>query len=279
MTFGSVVAGSTPMGGGTVAFPFLVLVFGMPPALGRNFGLAIQALGMTSAMIYIISRGTPIVFRLLNWTAVGAAGGLVVGTFLIAPIIAASTVKLLFSCLWMSFAILTLAKNRELCAQESRPSLPGSSAIRLGLIVGFLGGVATSLIGVGVEMLVYTALVLLYRSDLKVAVPTAVSSMAVASVLGTALHLAIGDIEREVFYNWLAAGPIVVLGAPFGAFLVSVIPRIRTLYFVSTLCVLQFIWTLRQVPPSTTEWVFVAFSLTVAVLAFYRLYHIGRQRA
>jgi hypothetical protein len=36
MTFGSVVAGSTPMGGGTVAFPFLVLVFGQSPALGRN---------------------------------------------------------------------------------------------------------------------------------------------------------------------------------------------------------------------------------------------------
>src|SRR6266576_2421304 len=53
MIFGSLVAGSTPMGGGTVAFPILVLVFGQPPNLGRNFGMAIQALGMTSAMIFI----------------------------------------------------------------------------------------------------------------------------------------------------------------------------------------------------------------------------------
>src|SRR3954451_13307509 len=39
MIFGLVVAGSTPMGGGTVAFPVLVLVFGQPPNLGRNFGM------------------------------------------------------------------------------------------------------------------------------------------------------------------------------------------------------------------------------------------------
>src|SRR5437868_3116552 len=53
MIFGSLVAGSTPMGGGTVAFPILVLVFGQAPANARNFGLMIQAVGMTSAMIFI----------------------------------------------------------------------------------------------------------------------------------------------------------------------------------------------------------------------------------
>ena len=76
MIFGSVVAGSTPMGGGTVAFPFLVLVFGLPPNLGRNFGLAIQALGMTSAMIFILCRRTPIQLRMLIWSSVGASAGL-----------------------------------------------------------------------------------------------------------------------------------------------------------------------------------------------------------
>src|SRR6266446_5370746 len=59
MIFGSLVAGSTPMGGGTVAFPILVLVFGQAPANARNFGLIIQALGMTSAMIFIIGRRVP----------------------------------------------------------------------------------------------------------------------------------------------------------------------------------------------------------------------------
>jgi len=278
MIFGSIVAGSTPMGGGTVAFPFLVLVFGMPPTLGRNFGLAIQALGMTSAMIFILCRGTPIQSRMLIWSGVGAAAGLLAGTFWIAPLLPATVIKLLFSCLWMSFAILTLAKNREFCCFNTVPKIERGTAIRLGLLVGVAGGITTALIGVGIEMLLYTTLVLLFRCDLKVAVPTAVSAMAVASVMGIALHAAVGDIGREVFYNWMACAPIVVFGAPFGAFLVSVIPRVRTLYFVSALCVVQFVWTLWQVSPGPGEWMLVAASLLVAVAGFYLLYRTGRAR-
>lgn len=279
MIFGSLVAGSTPMGGGTVAFPVLVLVFGLPPNLGRNFGLAIQALGMTSAMIYILSRRTPIQSSMLIWSSVGAAVGLLAGTFWVAPVLQATTIKLLFSCLWMSFAILTLARNREFCCLTAIPKIDRGTAMKLGLLVGVAGGIATSLIGVGIEMLLYTTLVLLFRSDLKVAVPTAVSAMAIASVMGIALHAAIGDIGQEVFYNWMASAPIVVFGAPMGAFLVSVIPRVRTLYFVSALCVVQFVWTLSQVKPGPAEWTLVVCSLFVAVLGFYVLYRAGRARA
>jgi uncharacterized membrane protein YfcA len=275
MTLGSVVAGSTPMGGGTVAFPFLVLVFGQSPALGRNFGLAIQAVGMTSAMIFILCRRTPIQSRLLLWSLLGAAAGMGIGTFWVAPLLPNNIVKLLFSCLWMSFAILTLAKNREICSLNTIPKIEPGAAMKLGLVVGIAGGITASVIGVGIEMMIYTILVLLFRCDLKVAVPTAVSAMAVTSVMGIALHSALGDIGSEVFYNWLAAAPIAVLGAPFGAFLVSVIPRARTLYFVSALSLIQFVWTLRQVGPSPKEWALVACALLAAVAGFYLLYRRG----
>lgn len=277
MIFGSVVAGSTPMGGGTVAFPVLVLLFDQSPNIGRSFGLAIQALGMTSAMIFILCRRTPIQSRMLLWTSAGSAGGLLLGTFAIAPLVAASAVKLLFSCLWMSFGILTLARNREICSLNRIEPVVGARAAAEGLAAGLLGGVVVSMIGVGVEMMLYTVLVLRHRCDLKAAVPTAVSAMAVASLLGTALHLWIGDIEREVLYNWLAAGPIVVFGAPLGAYLVSVIPRIRTLYFVSVLCVVQFVWTLFQVRPDAGQWIFVASALLAANAAFYVLYQRGKR--
>ena len=56
MALGSYVAGSTPMGGGTVGFPVLVLFFKMPATLGRDFSFAIQAIGMVSAAIFIIVR-------------------------------------------------------------------------------------------------------------------------------------------------------------------------------------------------------------------------------
>lgn len=279
MTFGSVVAGSTPLGGGTVAFPVLVLLFDQSPLLGRNFGMAIQALGMTSAMIFILCRHTPLQKRMLGWSVAGAAVGLAIGTFGVAPYLSQSVVKLLFSCLWVSFGMLTLVKNREICGLNQVAVLGARSDIAVALGVGVLGGMVNSIIGVGIEMIVYTVLVLRYRCDLKVAIPTAVSVGALASIMGIALHGVLGDIEREVLYNWLAAGPIVVWGAPFGAFLVSIIPRIRTLYFVAVLCVLQFIWTLYLVSPRVGEWIFVATALLVATTGFYLLYRSGEQVA
>jgi len=241
--------------------------------------MAIQALGMTSAMVFILCRRTPIQKRMLGWGAAGAAVGLAVGTFAVAPHLSPSVVKLLFSCVWVSFGMLTLVKNREICGLDCVAALDARRDVAVALAVGALGGIVNSIIGVGIEMVVYTVLVLRYRCDLKAAIPTAVSFGALASLMGIALHAVLGDIEREVFYNWLAAGPIVVFGAPFGAFLVSIIPRIRTLYFVAVLCVLQFIWTLYLVSPRVGEWIFVATALLVATTGFYLLYRSGEQVA
>jgi uncharacterized membrane protein YfcA len=238
--------------------------------------MAIQALGMTSAMIFILCRRMPMQSRMLLWGSVGAAPGLVLGTFLIASNLSPNVVKLLFSSLWLCFGLLTLVKNREICSQQGIPPMRGPSDAAVGVSVGLLGGIINSIIGVGIEMVLYTVLVLRYRCDLKAAVPTAVSLGALASLMGIGLHAIMGDIGKEVFYNWLAAAPIVVFGAPLGAFLVSVIPRIRTLFFVSLLCVLQFGWTLNQVSPAPEEWVFVGSGLLVANLTFYWLYRAGK---
>ena len=72
MIGGSLVAGSTPMGGGTVAFPALVLGFGRSPAMARDFGLAIQSVGMISALLFIVKRSIPVEGRLLAWSCAGA---------------------------------------------------------------------------------------------------------------------------------------------------------------------------------------------------------------
>jgi len=277
---GSLVAGSTPMGGGSVAFPILVYGFGESPENARNFGLAIQAIGMTSALLFILGRGTPIEKRMLIVSCGAAAAGMVVGTFFVAPYVARSIVKLLFSCLWVSFAFLTLARAGEFCTYKTAPGLPWDQAARIGLPLGFLGGLIASMIGVGLEMLLCTTLVLLFRCDFKVAIPTAVCATAITSVVGTALHLAIGDIPSTVFGMCLAAAPLVIFGAPVGAYLATRIPRIRLLYFVSALCVFQFGWTMWATPLHTAEWVFTAATLLAANFAFVMLYRKGkRERA
>jgi uncharacterized membrane protein YfcA len=277
MAFGSFVAGSTPMGGGTVGFPVLVLLFDQPASLGRNFGLVIQSIGMTSAGIFIVWSGRPVEWRMLRWSVVGSAVGLVLGTFWVVPLVSDALVKLVFACLWASFGLLTLAKNREICGFHDLPAIPHHVARKLGLLVGVTGGITTALTGVGIDMMLYTLLVLLYRMDLKAAVPTSVIIMAASSVMGAALHLAVGDIQPEVFYNWLAAAPVVILGAPLGAFFVNVVPRMATLYFVACLCLLQFFWTLHTVGPTTGEWLFVAVNLLVATAGFVLLYRTGKQ--
>lgn len=276
MILGSLVAGSTPMGGGTVAFPILVLIFHQPASNARNFGLIIQALGMTSAMLFMIGRKVPLPVRVLTGSTAGAAIGFGLGTFLISPHLQSSLVKLLFSCLWMSFGLLTISKNTEICGLKGRGPGDTPSAELIGLVAGIIGGAMASMIGVGVEMAVYTVMVLVFRTDLKIAIPTAVSAAALASIEGAALHLYMGDIDSQALFNWLAAGPIVIFGAPTGAYLVSILPRIKVLYFVSALCIFQFVWTLQQTAHSSTEWWFVAIAMVLAVVVLFTLYKTGK---
>jgi len=277
MIGGSLVAGSTPMGGGSVAFPILVYVFGESPENARNFGLVIQALGMTSALLFILGRGTPIQKRLLICACSGAAAGIIFGTFCVAPYVSRSIVKLLFACMWMSFAIITVARNREFCALTTNPAMEWNQAARIGVPLGLLGGVIASMIGVGLEMVLYTVLVLLFRCDLKVAVPTAVCATAIASIVGAVLHILIGDIPVAIFGDWLACAPIVIFGAPAGTFIVTRIPRIKLLYFVSALCVFQFFWTLKATSLHLIESTFVVATLVIANIGFILLYRRGRR--
>ena len=56
MALGSFVAGATPQGGATVAFPVFTKVLQIPAGDARTFGLMIQAVGMTIAGVLIMVR-------------------------------------------------------------------------------------------------------------------------------------------------------------------------------------------------------------------------------
>ena len=274
------------MGGGTVAFPVLVLLFDMPGSLGRNFGLAIQSIGMVSASIYILSSGRSVDWGLLRPALLGVLIGMPLGATWVAPAISDLWVKLIFAVIWASFGIMHLVKLRELVAATGGSERWRSCDLPIGLMIGVAGGVASSITGVGIDMLIYATLVLLYRADLKLAIPTSVILMAFTSVVGIASNALLAmwqpttyGIDPEVFTNWLAAAPIVALGAPFGALVVNLISRTPTLVFVSLLCIGQFIWTLihEQVGGLTL------FGAIAGVLLFnvffHGLYHLGRGEA
>ncbi|MCB1009477.1 MAG: sulfite exporter TauE/SafE family protein [Acidobacteria bacterium] len=276
MALGSYVAGSTPMGGGTIGFPVLVLIFDQPAELGRNFSFCVQSIGMTSAGVFILSRRLPIARHFLLW-AIGAMVVVVpAATLWIVPRVPDLAVKLLFAVLWGSFGVVHLLKLPELVRLEGEGLHTPRRDRVLGLAVGVAGGVAAALTGVSIDMLLYMVLVLLLRTDLRIAIPTSVLLMAATSLVGVATHLALGDLSREVYGNWLAAAPVVALGAPLGAWVVTRIGRAPTLLFVSLLCLAQLGFTLwdQRVSGAPLVATLVAFALLLAL--FRALYDLGR---
>ena len=247
MALGSYAAGSTPMGGGTVGFPVLVLLFGEAPTLGRDFSFAIQSIGMTSATIFILCRKQPIEWPMLRWAVLGSAIGTPMGVLLLAPLVSGLFIKVLFAVVWCSFGVLHMYRLKEIVRHEGLA--PGAHRFdrNAGFMVGLLAGAAVSSItGVGVDMVLYAVLVLLCQADLKIAIPTSVIIMTFTSLFGLATKTLFGSLQPSVFENWLAAAPVVILGAPLGAFIVNRIGRTSTLLVVSILCVGQFLWTLQN---------------------------------
>ena len=247
MAIGSYAAGSTPMGGGTVGFPVLVLLFGEAPTLGRDFSFAIQSIGMTSATLFILCRRQPIEWPMLRWAVLGSAIGTPIGVLLLAPLVSGLFIKVLFAVVWCSFGVLHLYRLKEIVRHEGLA--PGAHRFdrNAGFLVGLLAGATVSSItGVGVDMVLYAVLVLLCQADLKIAIPTSVIIMTFTSLFGLVTKTLFGSLQPGVFENWLGAAPVVILGAPLGAFIVNRIGRTSTLLVVSILCVGQFLWTLQN---------------------------------
>jgi len=270
MAAGGYAAGATPMGGGTVGFPILVLLFQESPNLGRDFSFAVQSIGMTSASIFIICRRQPVEWPMVRWAMMGSLIGTPLGILFIAPLIPPLVIKVIFAIVWCSFGVLHLYRLKELARHEGLA--PGAHRFdrNAGLLIGLLAGATVaSITGVGIDMVLYAVLVLLCQADLKIAIPSSVIIMAWTSLVGIATKSLTTGVQPGVFENWLAAAPIVALGAPLGAFIVDKIGRAPTLYFVSLLCIGQFVWTVSD------EWTRLGMGGLAAALGGVLLFNLG----
>ncbi|MCW8126346.1 sulfite exporter TauE/SafE family protein [Microbulbifer halophilus] len=281
MALGSYAAGSTPMGGGTVGFPVLVLLFDTPASLGRDFSFAVQAIGMVSASFFLLARRRPLAGAMLKGAMLGSLLGTPLGIQFVAPLVPELWIKLAFAVIWGSFGLLHLYRLREITGHTGSGDLRPGRDFRIGLALGVLaGGSTVAVTGVGIDMVVYAALVLLCRVDLKVAIPTSVVIMAFNSVLGVAVKSISGDWHPEVFGNWLAAAPVVILGAPFGVFIVALVDRRLTLLVVALLCVGQLVWTCfaERSALGVPGLLAAAAAVGLCLLAFEYLRRLGRRR-
>ncbi|HKJ17799.1 MAG TPA: sulfite exporter TauE/SafE family protein [Xanthomonadales bacterium] len=282
MAAGSYVAGSTPMGGGTVGFPVLVLLMDLPASLGRDFSSAVQSVGMTSASIYIFCRRMPLEWPMLQAAMIGSLIGTPLGITFIAPLASDLFIKLLFASMWCSFGLLHLRRIDEIAGYVGMTPHNKSFDRKAGFGVGLLGSLTVaSITGVGIDMLIYMVLVLWCHADLKISIPTSVVLMAFTSIVGVVTKLLMGNIQAGTFEHWLAAAPVVILGAPLGALVVDRIGRRTTLVLVSSLCVVQFVWTLVHERSVLTTWTIMLAVLGVFgfLLLFAAMYSQGQRLA
>lgn len=247
MVFGSFVAGATSEGGGAVAFPVFTKVLGIPSAEARIFSLMIQSIGMTMAGLVIWLRRIPVSWPVVQSGLLGGMIGFTLGSVGLA--IPDPFPKWLFTFVTAIFGLFLVwnrwgsphARRQELAQLSFRQQLQV-------IIAGVMGGAVTSTVGVGVDMVVFIYLTLRIGLDEKVSTPTTVVLMGLLSVFGFGWHLIAGNIEPQVVNYWLSAVPVVIFGAPLGAWVCSKLKRDQLLGFLLSLIALEVVSTFILLP-------------------------------
>lgn len=254
MVFGSFIAGASSEGGGAVAFPVFTKVLNIAPADAKLFALMIQSVGMTAASLTILAMRVRIDAAAAVLATIGGAVGVVASLLLIAPMAPPAETRVVFTAMQAGFAFVLIRSLR----------LPGGRAAvaRLGdwrrgrwrgsaslVAAGFFGGVVSGLVGSGVDLALFAVLTLLFGVSEKVATPTSVVVMAANSLVAVAAYAtAVGPAPANVVSMWLAAVPIVVVGAPLGAWFCSRLRRTTIGWMLVGLIAIEIATTIYLIP-------------------------------
>ena len=268
MVFGSFIAGASAEGGGAVAFPVMTLIFNIPPEVARNFGLAIQAIGMTTASYLILVKRFRVEFSYLWLASAGGTIGIIFGTYYLVPIIPAQFAKMLFVTFWLSFGLVLFYINviykREI--KDRLPKMGRFEKLTIGL-VGIVGGGLSALLGSGLDIFSFSYVTMRYHLSEKTATSTSVIIMAINSIVGFALHyFIIRDFGEQEFNYWLVCIPVVVFGAPFGAYFINNKTRGFISKFLYLVILVQFIGAIWIIRPTG---LLLLFSLLIFVFGIF----------
>ena len=264
MIFGSIIAGATSEGGGAIAFPVFTKVLQIPASDAKVFSLAIQSVGMVAASIAIFMMRIKVLWRVIAWVSLGGVFGMLIGSLFLAPVLAPAFIRMLFTVLAVSLALTLIFLSAGFRLRHTVMPEIRVKEIGILLVVGVLGGAVSSLVGSGIDMICFSVLVLLFRVCESIATPTSVILMAVNSLIGVLLHLFVLDgINEQVQAYWLAAVPVVVIGAPLGAYFCS---RMHHLHIRYLLIALIFIELLSSLWILAFDGTLIAFSISMLML-------------
>jgi uncharacterized protein len=313
MVFGSVVAGSTPQGGGAVAFPVLTKVLQVPSEVARTFSLSVQAFGMgVAALSILINR------RRVEWKAVSIVAPVAIISFLgwlwllarrdvpfWPMVVPGPYVKVTFTLILAAMAFIVFLQVRTPIRQVQGEVTVWSARLVTALVVaGILGGLASALTGSGTDVFLYLVLALLIGVEPKVGVPSSVVVMAmvsltgflvmgvgaghldvglnaagdVISVGGTALEVPLEGARWDLYGLLLASIPVVVWGAPLGSMLASRMSRRSLVIFVMALAIAETLSTAIFLTELRTDRALLAYAVIGLVVAVGGLWLLVRYR-
>jgi len=277
MAFGSFVAGSTPAGGGAVAYPVFTKLLGIPTGDAALFGLMIQAVGMNMAALFILTRGIRIDKRVFCWAIVGSVPGVMVGLqWLSLP---TNVPKLVFSSMLLVFAITLYRSHwkrrhqpeREIAGWSTRDGWRFAGA-------GLVGGLAASQLGSGADMLCFMVMTMGFGLDERIAVPTSVVIMGATSAVGFGFRMLQPEPVGVVWEYWAVAAPVVAVGAPVGAWVASKVKSDAILLGVFVLILVEVATTVILVPIDLPRGAMLLGVLALATWWFRRLRQMRERR-
>jgi uncharacterized membrane protein YfcA len=180
---------------------------------------------------------------------------------------------MMFVSFFLSYGLALYVINhvRDQDAVDRLPALTlGQQAELVG--IGLVGGLLSAIFGNGVDICSFAFVTLKYRLSEKVATPTSVTLMAFNAVLGFALHaLVIGDMQPEAYRFWWVSIPVVVFGAPLGAYVVSRVHRLYIAGLLYTVIVVQFVSALWIIRPALPLLLFSAGVFAFGAFLFFQL--------
>jgi len=300
MVLGSFIAGSTPLGGGVVAFPIAVLVLQLKGSESRDASVLIQSVGMNAAAFLLITTKSqllngPIIYTNIAFGTIGMLLGL---SFNESP----ELTNLIYTVTVLCFGIVYFYTNvidqkRTAVATDPPPEMDEDASdtegwsrrdyLAYGLMAVFaiVGGFITASVGSGSDIAVFVYGIYVWNviyPENKFADNTFTASSVVVMGAMSALIAVTRAVSEEGFDErgllcWAAMIFVVVWGAPIGSLVLTPSNTKYLQYMFYMLAVVQFI-LFAVLKIGRDLWVWIGIVIMISVIIGLLALHYSMQK-
>jgi uncharacterized protein len=218
------------LGGGFIIIPFLIFLYHIEPRLLAGTSMAVLFINSISSTI-AYARQKKIDFASGFWFGAAMIPGSIMGAFF-SKILSSHLFYTIFGLIVMSVSVFLLIKPKIsakniLPATVTRKMTVGEETVvfsyhrGFGLIVSFMTGFLSSLLGIGGGSILVPSMVLLMSFPAHIATATSMFIILISSCIGTISHIALGNVVWHLVF-YLALGAF--LGGQAGARIAAKLP-------------------------------------------------------